>query len=162
VHLLVSELRGFQNARCKDKNYLNPVFIILPQHRYLKKTLTYLRGTFMCFLWLLNPILLIIFLQNTRVNQKVKAIFKLHGNREKKEMVYCPILIMPVEEFSHVQYSALLSVEWQQRGRKHGRSFARLHHRRTTWRIAVSLDGRSELVEIHRHMLALYGQSTMS
>jgi len=35
---------------------------------------------------------------------------------------------MPVVEFSHMQYSALPSVEWQQRGRKHGRSFARLHH----------------------------------
>jgi len=51
---------------------------------------------------------------------------------------------MPVEEFSHVQYSALSSVEWQQRGRKHGRSFARLHHRRITWRSAVSLGRRSE------------------
>jgi len=53
-------------------------------------------------------------------------------------------LTMPVEEFSHVQYSALPSVEWQQRGRKHGPSFARLHHRRTTWRSAVSLGRSSE------------------
>jgi len=49
---------------------------------------------------------------------------------------------MSVEEFSHVQNSALPSVEWQQRGRKYGRSFARLHHRRT-WRSAVSLGRRS-------------------
>jgi len=76
------------------------------------------------------------------VNQKVKAIFKLRSDWDRKELPHCAVLTMPVEEFSHVQYSALPSVEWQQRGRKHGRSFARLHHRRT-WRSAVSL-GRSE------------------
>jgi len=78
------------------------------------------------------------------VNQKVKAIFKLRGNRDREELPHCAVLTMPVEEFSHVQYSALPSVEWQQRGRKHGRSFERLHHRRTTWRIAISLGRRSE------------------
>jgi len=78
------------------------------------------------------------------VNQKVKAIFKLRGNREREELAHCALLTMPVEEFSHVQYSALPSVEWQQRGRKHGRSSARLHHRRTTWRSGVSLGRRSE------------------
>ena len=80
----------------------------------------------------------------TRVNQKVKAIFKLRGNRDRKELAHCSVLTMPVEEFSHVQYSALHSVQWQQRGRKHGRSFARLHHRRITWRSTVSLGRRSE------------------
>jgi len=79
----------------------------------------------------------------TRVNQKVKAIFKLRGNRHREELAHCAVLTVPIEEFSHVQYSALPSVEWQQRGRKHGRSFARLHHRRTTWRSAACL-GRSE------------------
>ena len=70
---------------------------------------------------------------------------------------------VPVEEFSNVQYSALPSVEWQQRGRKHGCSFARLHHRRTTWRSAVSLGAEgAKPVEIHRHMLVQYGQSTVS
>jgi len=78
------------------------------------------------------------------VNQKVKAIFKLRGNRDREELAHCAVLAMLVEEFSHVQYSALPSVEWQQRGRKHGRSFARLHYRRTTWRSAVSLGRRSE------------------
>jgi len=68
------------------------------------------------------------------VNQKVKAIFKLRGNREEQKLAHCAVLTMHVEEFSHVQYSALPSVEWQQRGRKHGRSFARLHRRITTWR----------------------------
>ena len=79
-----------------------------------------------------------------RVNQKVKAIFKLRGNRDREELAHCTVLTVPVEEFSNVQYSALPSVEWQQRGRKHGRSFAKLHHRRTKWRSAVSLGRRSE------------------
>jgi len=73
------------------------------------------------------------------VNQKVKAIFKLRGNQDREELAHCAVLTMPVEEFSHVQYSALPSVEWQQRGQKHGRSFARLHRRRTSWCSAVCL-----------------------
>jgi len=63
-----------------------------------------------------------------RVNQKVSAISKLRGNRDREELVHCAVLTEPVEEFSHVQYSAVPSVEWQQRGQKHGHSFARLHH----------------------------------
>jgi len=62
------------------------------------------------------------------VNQKVKAIFKLCGKWDREELVHCAILTMPVEEFSHVQNSCLPSVEWQQQGQKHGRSFARLRH----------------------------------
>ena len=54
------------------------------------------------------------------MNQKVKAIFKLPGNRDREELTHCAVLTVPVEEFSHVQYSALPSVEWQQRGLKHG------------------------------------------
>ena len=96
------------------------------------------------------------------MNQKVQAILKLRGNRDREELALCAVFTMPVEEFSHAQYSTLPSVEWQQRGRKHGRSFARLHHRRTTWRSAVSLGRRNETVEIHRRVLAQYGQSTMS
>jgi hypothetical protein len=57
---------------------------------------------------------------NTRVNQKVKAIFKLRGNRDREELAHCAVLTIPVKEFSHLQYSTLSSVEWQQRGRKHG------------------------------------------
>ena len=78
------------------------------------------------------------------MNQTVKEIFKLRGNRDRVELAYCAVLTMPVEEFSHMQYSALPSVEWQQRGRKHRRLFARLHHRSTTWRSVVSLGRRSE------------------
>jgi len=78
------------------------------------------------------------------VNQKVKAIFKLRGNRDREDLAHCAVLTIPVEEFSYVQYSALPSVEWQQRRLKHGRFFARLHHRRTAWRSAVSLGRSSE------------------
>ena len=70
---------------------------------------------------------------------KSKGYFKLRGNREREELPHCAILTVPVEEFSHAHYSALPSVEWQQRGRKHRRSFARLHHRRTAWLSAVCL-----------------------
>ena len=56
----------------------------------------------------------------TRVNQKVKAIFKLRGNPDREEMAHCAVLTVRVEGFSRVQYSALPSVEWQQRGRKRG------------------------------------------
>jgi len=93
------------------------------------------------------------------VNQKVKAIFKLHSNRDREELPHCAVLTMHVEEFSCVQYSALPSVEWQERGQKHGPSFARLHHRRT-WHSAIFWAGVKP-VEIHCHMLAQYGQSTM-
>ena len=75
---------------------------------------------------------------------KSKGNFKLRGTRDREELAHCAVLTMPVEEFSHVQYSVLPSVEWQQWGRKHGRSFARLHHRRTMWRGAVSLGRRIE------------------
>jgi len=59
------------------------------------------------------------------VNQKVKAILKLRGNRDREELAHCAVLTVPVEEFSHMQYSTLPSVEWQQWGQKHGPSFAR-------------------------------------
>ena len=80
---------------------------------------------------------------STMANQKVKAIFKLCGNRDREELEHRAVLTMPVAGFSHVQYSALPSVEWQQQGQKYGRSFARMHHQRT-WRSAVSLGRRSE------------------
>jgi hypothetical protein len=48
------------------------------------------------------------------VNKKEKALFKLHGNQDREELAHCAVLTMPVEEFSHLQYSALPSVEWQQ------------------------------------------------
>jgi hypothetical protein len=34
------------------------------------------------------------------VNQKVKAIFKLHGNRDREDLAHCALLTVPVEEFS--------------------------------------------------------------
>src|SRR5215510_5951561 len=79
-----------------------------------------------------------------RLSPRTTAIFKLHCNRDREELVHYAVLTVPVEVFSHLQNSALPSVDWQQRGRKHGRPSARLHHRRTTWRSAVSLGRTSE------------------
>ena len=91
------------------------------------------------------------------MNQIVKAIFKLRGNRDREELAHCAVLTMPVEEFSHLQYSVLPSVEWQQRGRKHGRS---IEEQRGVVRFLWAEGVKS--VEIHRRMLAQYGQSTTS
>jgi hypothetical protein len=46
------------------------------------------------------------------VNSKVKAIFKLRGNRDREQLAHCAVQTAPVGEFSHLQYSALPSVEW--------------------------------------------------
>ena len=92
------------------------------------------------------------------MNQKVKAILKIRGNRDREELAHCAVLTVPVEEFRHVQYSALPSVEWQQRGPKHRRSFAKLHQQRATWRSAVSLGRKSETCGNSPS----YGHSTMS
>jgi len=78
------------------------------------------------------------------VIQKVNGIFKLRGNRDREELAHCAVLTMPLEEFNHLQYSAPPSVEWQQRRRKHGRSFARMLHQKIAWRSAVPLGRRSE------------------
>jgi len=98
----------------------------------------------------------------TSVNQKVKAIFKLRGNWNREELAHCAVLIMPVEEFSHVQYSTLPSVEWQQRGRKYGPPLQDCtieEQRGVVWFLWAE---GAKPVEIHRRMLAQYGQSTTS
>jgi len=93
-------------------------------------------------------------IRNTRVKQKVKAIFKLHSNWDRKELEHCTVLTMSVEEFSHVQYSALPSVEWQQRGRKRGRSLqdCTIEEQRGVVRFLWAEGVKP--VEIHRRMLA--------
>ena len=65
----------------------------------------------------IEVVVLVIIRINTRGIQKVKAIFKLRCNRDKEESAHCAVLPVPVEGFSHLQYSAPPSVEWQQRGR---------------------------------------------
>jgi len=42
---------------------------------------------------------------------KLKAIFKLRPNQDREELAHFVVLTMPVEEFSHLQYSILPSVE---------------------------------------------------
>ena len=34
------------------------------------------------------------------MNQKVKAIFKLRGNRDREELAHCTVLTMPIEDFT--------------------------------------------------------------
>ena len=95
------------------------------------------------------------------MNHEVKAIFKLHGTWDREELAHCTLLTMPVEEFSHVQYSTLPSVKWQQRGRKHADTplqYCTIKEHgvvRFLWAAGV------KPVEILHRMLAQYGQSTM-
>jgi len=69
---------------------------------------------------------------------------------------------VPVEEFSHVQHSALPSVEWQQRGPEHDAPLQDciIEEQRGVVRF-VWAEG-VKLVEIHRRRLVQYGHSTMS
>jgi len=96
------------------------------------------------------------------VNEKVKAIFKSRGNRDREELPHCAVLTMPVEEFSHVQYSALPSVEWQQRGRNMDAPLydCTIAEQRGVVRFLWA-EGLKP-AEIHHCMLAQYGQNTMS
>jgi len=91
------------------------------------------------------------------LNKKIKAIFKLRGNRDREELAHCAVLTMPVEE-----YSTLPSVEWQQRGRKHGRSFARFTIEEQRGLVRFLWAEEVKPVEIHRRMLTQDGQSTMN
>jgi phospholipase/lecithinase/hemolysin len=69
---------------------------------------------------------------------------------------------VPVEEFSQLQYSALPSVEWQQRGENMDAPLRdctieeQCRVARFVWAEGVKPG------EIHHHMLAQYGQSTIS
>ena len=91
------------------------------------------------------------------MNEKVKAIFKLRVKWDRQELAHCAVLTMPVEEFSHVQYNALPSVEWQQRGQNlddplQGYTIKECGVVRFLWAEGV------KPVEIHRRMLAQYGE----
>jgi len=69
---------------------------------------------------------------------------------------------MSVEEFSHVQYSTLPSVEWQQRGRKQRCSLQNCTIEEQRGVVRFLWAEGVKLVEIHRRMLAQHGQSTVS
>jgi len=97
-----------------------------------------------------------------RVNQKVKAIFKLRGNRDREELPHCAVLTMPHEEFSHVEYSSLPSVEWQQRGQNMDAPLQDCTIKEQRGVVPFLWAEGEKPVEIYRHMLAQYGQSTLS
>ena len=101
-------------------------------------------------------------LNYTKANQRIKVILKLRVNRTREELAHCAVLTMPVEEFSHVQYSALPSVEWQQRGRKYGRSLQDCTTEEQRGVVRFLWAEGLKPVDIHRRMLAQHGQSTMS
>ena len=69
---------------------------------------------------------------------------------------------MPVEEFSHVQYRALPSVEWQQRGRNMDDPLqdCTIEEQRGVLRFLWAEGVKP--VEIHRRMLVQYGQHNES
>jgi len=69
---------------------------------------------------------------------------------------------MPVEEFSHLHYRALPSVEWQNEGKNMDAPLQDCtieEQRGVVWFLWAE---GVKPVEIHRCMLAQYGQSTMS
>jgi len=92
--------------------------------------------------------------QCIRVNQKVKAIFKLRGNRDREELAHCVVLTMPLEEFSHVQYSVSGSNEGETMDAP--LQDCTIEEQRGVVRF-VWAEG-AKPVEIHRHMLAQCGQ----
>jgi len=95
-----------------------------------------------------------------RVNQKVKAIFKLRGNRDRKELAHCAILTMPVEEFSHVQYS--LQSSGSNEGENMDPPLQDCTIKKQRGVVQFLWAEGVKPVEIHRLMLAQYGQSAMS
>jgi hypothetical protein len=89
------------------------------------------------------------------VNRKVKAVFKLHGNRDREELAHCAVLTIPVEEFSHLQSS----------GSNEGENMDAPLQDCTTEEhcdIVRFLLAGVKPVKIHLRMLAQYGQSTIS
>jgi len=66
---------------------------------------------------------------------------------------------MPFEEFSHVQCSALPSVEWQQRGRKHGPPLQDCTIKEQSV-VGFLWAERVKTVEIHRRIWTEHHEST--
>jgi len=99
---------------------------------------------------------------DTRENQKVKAIFKLRGNRDREELAQCAVLTMPVEEFSHLQYSALPQSSGSNEGENMDAPLQDCSIEEQHGVVQFLWAEGVKPVEIHGLMLAQYGQSTMS
>jgi len=94
------------------------------------------------------------------VNQKVKVIFKLRGNRDREELPHSAVLTMPVEAMC----STALCL--QSSGSNKGENMdaplqdCTIEEQRGLVRFLWAEGVKP--VEIHRRMLSQYGQSTMS
>jgi hypothetical protein len=95
------------------------------------------------------------------VNQKVKAIFKLRSNWDREDLAHCAVLKSLLK--SSAICSTALCLRWN--GSNEGENMddalqdCAIEERgivRFLWAEGV------KLVEIHRHMSAHYGQSTIS
>jgi len=96
------------------------------------------------------------------VNQNVKEIFKLRGNRYREEQAHYAVLTVPVEELAMCSTALCL----QSSGSNEGENMDALlqdctiEEHRGVVRFLWAEEAKS--VEIHRRMLVQYGQSTMS
>ena len=87
---------------------------------------------------------------------------KLCGNRNREELAHCAVLTMPVEDFSHVQYSACLQSSGSNEVENMDpplQDCAIEEQRGVVWFLWAE---GVKPVEIHLRMLAQYGQGTMS
>ena len=90
------------------------------------------------------------------MNQKVKAIFTLRGNRDREELPHCAVLTMPcaVQRSAFSRVAATRAKTWMLLC-KIAPSKNNVAYCSFLWAEGV------KPVEIHRRMLAQYGQSTM-
>ena len=97
---------------------------------------------------------------DTRVNQKVKAFFKLRGNRDREELAHCAVLTVP-ECLLKSSAMCITALCLQSSGSNERENMdCTIEEQRGVVRFLWAEGVKPE--EIHRRMLAQYGQSTMS
>ena len=97
-----------------------------------------------------------------RVNQKVKVIFKLRGNRDREELAHCAVLTMPVEEFSHVHTALCLQSSGSNEVENMDAPLQDCTIEEQCGVVRLLRAEGAKPMEIRRRMLAQYGQSIMS
>jgi len=97
------------------------------------------------------------------MNQKVKEIFKLRGNRDREELAHCAELTMPLLKSSAMCSTALcLQLSGNNEGKNMDAPLQDCTIEEQCGIVRFLWAEGVKPVEIHRHMLAQYGQSTMS